>query len=273
MSPPKPYWEDRDAGLQLYHGDMREILPALGAQADLIVADPPYAETSLAWDRWPDGWLKVAAAHSNALWCFGSQRMFFDHLDEFRADWTLSQDVIGHDENHQPVHGDVNVVWEKHNGSGFARDRFKRVHEHALFWYRGPWEQRHRAVPTEKSGRRGGGEGGFKTRASAKDHTGKIAPQMWDGSDGKRLMRSVIKVRSMHGLQPINETEKPLGIVEPLIHYACPPGGLVIDPMAGSCVVLEAARLMGLRAIAVEKRESQCEAAARRLSALTLPVA
>jgi site-specific DNA-methyltransferase (adenine-specific) len=266
-----PYWSDDEAGLQLYLGDMRDVLPELGLQADLIVADPPFGETSLDWDRWPTGWLKVAAAHSNALWCFGSQRMFFDHLDEFRADWTLSQDVIGHDETGTPVHGDVNVVWEKHNGTGFAKDRFKRVHEHALFWYRGPWEAQHRAVPVEKSGRRGGGEGGLRATDTAREHTRKIAAKEWNGSDGRRLMRSVIKVRNMQGLQPINKTQKPLGIVEPLIHYACPPGGLIVDPMAGSCVVLEVARLMGLRAIAIEKRESQCEAAVRRLSALTLP--
>jgi site-specific DNA-methyltransferase (adenine-specific) len=265
MSPP-PYYQDDQ--VTLYLGDMREILPALGIHADLILADPPYAETSLEWDCWPDGWLKTAAAHSNSLWCFGSQRMFFDHLDEFRADWTLSQDVIGHTEDGRPIAGDVNVVWEKQNGSGFAKDRFKRVHEHALHWYRGPWQQQHRNVPTEKSGRRTGGDSGFKTRAS-QDHTGKIGAQMWS-RDGTRLMRSVIKVRNMHG-RAINETEKPAGIVEPLIHYACPPGGLIVDPMAGSCVVLEVARLMGYRAIGIEKRESQCEAAARRLSALTLP--
>jgi site-specific DNA-methyltransferase (adenine-specific) len=266
-----PYWEDLDTGLQLYCGDMREILPALDIQADCLIVDPPYAETRLAWDRWPTGWLKVAAAHSTSMWCFGSQRMFFDHLDEFRADWTLSQDVIAHDDG-RPVYGDVNVVWEKHNGSGFATDRFKRVHEHALHWYRGPWDSAHQAVPVEKSGRRGGGEGGMRATATAREHTGKIAARVWDGSDGTRLMRSVIKVRSMHG-RGINKTEKPLGILDPLISYGCPPGGLVVDPMAGSCSVLEAARLSGRPAIGIEVREDQCEAAARRLSALTLPAA
>lgn len=266
-----PYWEDPDTSLQLYHGDMREILPALGIQADLIIADPPFGETRLDWDTWPTGWLKTAANHASSLWCFGSQRMFFDHLEEFRADWTLSQDVIGHDEDGRPVVGDVNVVWEKHNGSGFVKDRFRRVHEHALLWYRGPWEQQHRDVPIEKSGRRGGGEGGLRATATARKHTGKIAAKTWDGSDGRRLMRSVIKVRSMHG-RALNETQKPLGIVEPLIHYSCPPGGLVLDVFAGSGTVLEAAQLMGLPAIGIEKRESQCETAARRLSALTLPV-
>ena len=268
---PTPYWEDREAGLQLYHGDMREVLPELDVHADLVIADPPYAETSLDWDRWPDGWLKTAAAHSNALWCFGSQRMFFDHLDEFKADWTLSQDVIGHDETGAPVYGDVNVVWEKHNGSGFAKDRFRRIHEHALFWYRGPWNKQHRTVPTEQ-GHDPNDKYVRRSGQAVTGHTGKIAPHNHT-RDGSRLMRSVIKVRSMQGLNPINETEKPLGIVEPLLHYACPPGGLVVDPMAGSCVTLEAARLMGLRAIAIEKREQQCEASARRLDALTLPAA
>ena len=47
-----PYWEDPDTGLQLYLGDMREILPALGLQADLVVADPPYAEAAARRPEW-----------------------------------------------------------------------------------------------------------------------------------------------------------------------------------------------------------------------------
>jgi site-specific DNA-methyltransferase (adenine-specific) len=262
-----PYWQDQDTGLALYHGDCRKILPELGLQASLVVADPPFGETSLDWDRWPTGWLKVAAQHANSLWCFGSQRMFFDHLDEFRADWTLSQDVIGHREDGRPVPGDVNVVWEKHNGTGFAKDRFKRVHEHALFWYRGPWGAQHQSTPRVPYT---GPDKHDRARTDRGEHLGKIGAQRYE-DDGTRLMRSVIKVKSVRG--GINETEKPLPLLEPLVHYACPPGGLVVDPMAGSCSVLEVARLMGLRAIAVEKRESQCEAAVRRLSNLTIPMA
>jgi site-specific DNA-methyltransferase (adenine-specific) len=68
-------------------------------------------------------------------------------------------------------------------------------------------------------------------------------------------------------------TEKPLGILDPLIRYACPPGGLVLDPFAGSGSTLDAARQSGRRAIGIEGREDYCEAAVRRLSALTLPAA
>ncbi|MFE6429320.1 DNA-methyltransferase [Streptomyces rochei] len=237
----KPYYEDDT--VQLYLGDMREILPSLAVQADLIVTDPPYAETSLAWDRWPDGWPTLAATVTRSMWCFGSMRMFLDRRDEF-ADWKLSQDVI----------------WEKHNGTGFAKDRFRRVHEHALHWYRGPWRNTSHDVPRVPS--TGGHQGGPASRSTIA-HTGTIARQQWT-DDGTRLMRSVIKVRSTHHAA-IHPTEKPLGILDPLIRYACPEGGLVVDPFTGSGSTLEAARLSGRRAVGIEAHEPYAEAAAERL--------
>ncbi|MBT2429414.1 site-specific DNA-methyltransferase [Streptomyces sp. ISL-112] len=246
-----PYWKDEEAGLYLYLGDMREVLPALNVQADLIVADPPYAETSLAWDRWPDGWPKIAAAHASSMWCFGSMRMFLDRRDDFAA-WKLSQDV----------------VWEKHNGSGFARDRFRRVHETATHWYRGDWAQVHHDAPREAYH---GSNVKTVPRRSGMQHTGDIgAYEHYIGHD--RITRSVLKAHSMHG-RAIHPTQKPLGILSPLITYACPPAGLVLDPFAGSGSTLDAARQSGRRAIGVEADERYCEAAARRLSALTLPAA
>src|SRR4051812_46740983 len=111
-----PYYVDEQ--VTLYCGDFRDLLPQVLAEhgePDLVLTDPCYGETSLAWDRWVDGWPSIMPGRS--MWCFGSMRMFLDRRDEFRdAGWKLSQDVIGQ-----------NVVWEKHNGSGFATDRFKRV--------------------------------------------------------------------------------------------------------------------------------------------------
>ncbi|MCP3820121.1 site-specific DNA-methyltransferase [Streptomyces sp. A3M-1-3] len=262
----KPYWEDNDARITLYLGDMREILPTLGLQADLIVADPPYSETSLAWDRWPDGWPQLAATVASSMWCFGSMRMFLDRRDEF-ADWKLSQDIVGHDEGGQPIWGDVNVVWEKHNGTGFQRDRFRRVHEHALHWYRGPWSGTCHDVPRVPS--TGAHTGGAKsvTRLQA-PHMGAIGVGTWV-DDGTRLMRSVIKVRSVRG-KGRHPDEKPLPILMPLIEYACPEGGLVVDPFAGSGSTLDAARQAGRRAIGIELSEKYAQAAAKRLSALVL---
>jgi site-specific DNA-methyltransferase (adenine-specific) len=227
---------------------MREVLPQLGLQADLVVADPPYGETSLAWDRWPDGWPALAATTASSMWCFGSMRMFLERRDEF-ADWRLSQDV----------------VWEKHNGSSFQNDRFKRVHEHALHWYRGDWRNQHHQVQTTPDA-----TARAVRRKHRPTHTGNIGTGAYLSEDGgPRLMRSVLQVRSMHG-RALHPTEKPLGILTPLIAYACPPGGLVLDPFAGSGSTLDAARQSGRRAVGIEADERYCEVAARRLDQLTL---
>lgn len=244
MSVPKPYFDDGQ--VCLYVGDCREVLPALGITADLVLADPPYGETSLAWDRWPEGWLDVAATVSRSLWCFGSMRMFLERAAEFSgARWRISQDVI----------------WEKQNGSGFAADRFKRVHESVTHWYRGSWATlRHEAPKTEVAWRTSP-----NTRRGQLEHTGVIGANAWS-DDGTRLARSVQPIANMWRRGAIHPTEKPVKLLDLLISYACKPGGLVVDPFAGSASTLEAARCTGRRAIGVEADERYALKAARRLS-------
>jgi site-specific DNA-methyltransferase (adenine-specific) len=248
----KPYYSDDH--VTLYHGSYVDVLPELDlAGVDAVVTDCPYGETSLEWDRWPAGWPGALAAwlpERAPLWCFGSFRMWWERRDEFTL-WKLAQDL----------------VWEKHNGSSSAADRFRRVHEQAVQFYRGPWENVYRSVVTTPD-------------AAKREVRRKRRPPQWgeigeahyiseDG--GPRLQRSVIKVRSCHG-HAINETQKPLGILTPLIEYSVPPGGLVLDPFAGSASTLVAARERGRRAIGVELREDQCEKAVERLKAAPLPL-
>lgn len=240
-----PYYADES--VTLYLGDCRDVLPTLttSGEIDCAVTDPPYGETSLSWDRWPSGWPGLVAAVTSSLWCFGSMRMFLEQRDEFRA-WRFAQDV----------------VWEKPNGSMFAVDRFKRVHEVATHWYRGPWAQVMHDVPREAY--YGPAKHVPQRKEGKQRHTGVIGDSAYT-DDGTRMLRSVLRVRNMHH-RAQHPTEKPTGILDPLIAYSCPPGGTVLDPFAGSGSTLDAARCSGRRAVGIEKSEAYCEVIASRLS-------
>ena len=249
----KSYFETD--GVTLYHGDMREVLPALGGRADLVCTDPPYGETNLAWDRWVDGWPALAAAAGSSMWCFGSFRMYQKHGSEF-ADWKFSQDV----------------VWEKHNGSGMHADRFRRVHELVVHWYRGAWGECYKHPPTvrlpdvdprsRRAPRPARRPAQFGTQTPGRDDDYR--------DDGTRLIRSVFRAKQIQGGGP---TQKPVGILAALIEYACPPGGLVLDLFGGRGSTAVAARQLGRRATLIEADERECEHAARRLAQGSLDLA
>jgi site-specific DNA-methyltransferase (adenine-specific) len=235
----KPYYEQD--GITIYHGDCRDVMPNLD-RCDVAIVDPPYGETSLAWDRPVEDW--QIDLPTDQMWCFGSLRSF---LANRLPDWSLIQDV----------------VWEKHNGSNFNADRFRRVHELVTHWRRShvKWKELyHEPQTTADATRRS------ICRKEPPPQTGKIKSSTYTSVDGgPRLMRSVLQVRSCHG-EAVHPTQKPLGILSPLIRYSCPPGGLVLDPFCGSGSALEAARLSGCRAIGIEVDEEFCEVAARRLA-------
>lgn len=67
MSELTPYYEA--AGIQIYRGDARDVLPALDA-ADLIATDPPYGVEyrEQAWDKEiPEWWLGLACRHAKVV--------------------------------------------------------------------------------------------------------------------------------------------------------------------------------------------------------------
>jgi site-specific DNA-methyltransferase (adenine-specific) len=235
--------------LDILTGDCREVLKGFADETfDCIVTDPPYGETSLAWDRWQDGWPTAARRvlkKTGSMWVFGSFRMFFDHVDEFRG-WRQAQDI----------------VWEKHNGSGFAADRFKRVHECAVQFYRddASWDGVYKLPQfTNDAVARS------VTRRSTPTHTGKIGKSSYKSYDGGvRLQRSVIYCRSEHG-RADHPTQKPIGIVEPLLLYSCPVGGTVLDCFAGSGTTGLVAKRYGMNAVLIEGKAEFVDIIHRRI--------
>ena len=232
-----PYYES--GGIAIYHADCREILHALPVP-DCVITDPPYGATKYDWDTPVEDW--APSLKGNSLWSFGNLRFFLEHPF---SGWTYAQEII----------------WRKHNGSNFHNDRFRRVHELIVHFYRGPWA----AVWKEPVYRRDAKARRVRRRRRP-PHMGDIGESSYASDDGgRRLELSVIDVPSCHG-RAEHPTQKPEGIIGPLIHYSVRPGGLVLDPFAGSGATLLAAREMGRYAIGIEIEEKYCELAARRLS-------
>lgn len=251
-----PYYQ-RD-GVALYHCRHEELAASLQPESvDAIVTDPPYAETSLDWDVWPAGWpglVRPLLKRTGSMWCFGSFRMWWEKRDEFvQAGWRVAEDV----------------VWKKQNGSGFATDRFRRVHEQPVHFYRdnSSWKDVFHEVPVTMDAK-----ARKVTRRAQPAHLGKVRASTYETEDGgPRLMTSVLEARNCHGYA-VNETQKPVELVEPLVRNACPRGGLVVDFFAGSGSTALACLATGRRFVGCDVREAQCEAAARALSQM-LPLA
>ncbi|WP_431860065.1 DNA-methyltransferase [Azospirillum sp.] len=222
--------------VRIITGDCRRVMPAEGP-FDMILADPPYGDTSLDWDKLVAGW-EVAARENlkptGSLWVFGSMRFFLKMGPVFEA---------------AGLHMAQDVVWEKHNGSNMHNDRFRRVHEHAVQFYRADveWEAVYNEVQTtaDETPR-------TVRRKKRPPHNGGDAESVYVSEDGgPKLMRSVIYMRSMHG-RAIHRTQKPDALLEILVRTSCPPGGLVGDFFAGSGAGGKACQMAGRNYVGAE---------------------
>ncbi len=239
-----PYYAED--GISIYLGDCREILPQLQCCVDAVITDPWYGDTSLDGDKIVRGWLDLIEPFTCNVWCFGSFRMFMEMARLGEASrWTLAQEI----------------VWEKQNGSGFHADRFKRVHELAVQWYRGEWASIFKCpVTTSDATAR------TVRRKQRPPHTGHIEAGAYTSEDGgPRLMRSVIYAANCHGYAD-HPTQKPVEIIRPLLNYSVHAGGTVLDPFCGAGSTLVAAKSLGMKGIGIELQECHAESAARRLS-------
>lgn len=242
--------------IRVIPGDCRTDLQQHGP-FDMLVADPPYGETSLDWDKRCEGWLDTAVSllkPNGSIWIFGSMRLF---------------QSIGFDLKMVGLKFAQDIVWEKHNGSGFHADRFKRVHEHACQYYlaSAPWASVYNDVQTTPDAI----QRSVKRKKGRPAHMGNIEQAAYHSEDGGPLiMRSVIYMRSMHG-RAIHPTEKPSDLLEILVRTSCPPAGIVGDLFAGSGAAGEAAMRAGRRYAGCEiDADMACKANDRLASILPL---
>ena len=237
--------------VQIITADCREALPLMAAESfDCAITDPPYEETSLQWDSSVDGWIpalaRVLKPHAS-IWVFGSFRsLSYLVVPEMKEHgWKYAQDR----------------VWKKQNGTGFANDRFRRIHEIAVQFYRGAWADVYKLPQYTNDAR-----AKVVRRKSRPTHTGHINAGHYVSVDGgPRLVTSVAEVRNEHG-RAIHPTQKPVELLLPLVRYSCPPEGTLIDCFSGSAATGIAARIAGVSAVLIEKDAEMAARSRRRLA-------
>lgn len=241
-----------DAGSTVIHADCMAALAEMPpASVDCIVVDPPYGEITRLWDKPVQGWPRLAARvlkPSGSMWLFCSARSLLCIAPEM-AEWEFVQDI----------------VWEKHNGSGLHNDRFRRVHELVTHWrLKGSrWSGVFKSAPTvpapdlRPTRRHKRPPSHWRLKPQEEEH--------FASPDGcKRLKRSVLKVRSMHG-RATHPTEKPEDLLDHLLAYSCPVGGVVLDPFAGSGSTGASAKRLGMSFIGIESDAHHHATAVARL--------
>lgn len=246
-----------DPLVAVHEGKADELLRDLPPESiDCVIADPPYGVTNFKWDQWPgEMWItqarRVLKPHGT-LWVFGSMRTFMKYAYAFDRGWRTAQEI----------------VWEKQNGTNFHNDRFRRVHEIVVQFY--PKGRKWAEIYTDPQ---------FTQDATRRTIRKKPRPSQWLGrtakvstyiseDGGPRMMRSVIRMRNEHG-RSLHPTQKPISLVQHLVRYSCPPGGIVLDPFAGSGTTGLAALNEGRRAVLIEQEAEFAEIARRRIREIT----
>lgn len=248
----KPYYEH--AGITIYHGDCREILPSL-PKVDLVFTSPPY---NLGGSPWPHlgHWKPGDSAGGKSKWRNGSDGSggvtYASHADDMpHEEYVLWQQYIVASlyerlaeagaifYNHKPrvIGGrlwlplELNpglplrqiIVWARAGGMNFNPTAYVPTHEWIMVI----------AKPD------------FRLR----DKSASGAGDVW---------RVAQRADTEH------PAPFPIGL--PLLALETTNPGSVLDPFCGTGTTLQAAKKLGRRAIGIEIEEKYAEIAAKRLA-------
>lgn len=220
----KPYYEH--AGIIIYNGDCREILPTLGPM-DLVLTDPPYGISyKTAWRSRADP-LRVGVSNDK-------------NLDVVSDTWPIIMDRLKDDSHWYAFASPRRIVEAAIIFTGF---------KHIIAWDKGD------------RGTVGDLECGFGEAWEAIFYGMKGRRPL----TGPRP-RTVIRYDWSGAIDPQHPTVKPVPLLGRLIEMSTIVGDSVLDPFMGSGTTLRAAKDLGRRAIGIEIEERYCEIAAKRLA-------
>lgn len=243
----RPYYQD-DA-VTLWLGDCRAILPTL-EPVDHVITDPPYAISE------------------QGLWHVGRPGKGKRRFDFFPADtdWSeMTKTVLDAALATMPLQSDRGVAywWCGHREFGPLVQLYEANGWKTRFMV---WAKAAPSPPPPGAGWPSGAELCVHAFRDGRtwNHTGTYPPP-----------NNVVTCDSFRHGQPgkvEHPTQKPDGVIVPLVIASSRPGDVILDPFAGSGTTLVVGKRLGRKAIGIEINEAYCEIAAKRLSQGALPL-
>lgn len=236
-----PYYQDE--AVTIYHGDCREILPDV--DADAVVTDPPYGMNHYRSDRnmlTTDLLLELIKKGPAAVFgyperlvalCVGAQV----RPDEWVTWWPTNAAIKAF--NLAGLLNEVECV------AIFGKHRFSTL----------------RSARSARSARllekyeRAGIPSGRQALSDGEPASRRLSDVWTDAAPG-------LAFQSHRRLHP---NEKPIQVCLRLVEGLSSPGETILDPFMGSGTTLRAAKDLGRKAIGIEIEERYCEIAARRM--------
>lgn len=244
-----PYFEDAKAGIVIYHGDCRELLPQLGSVSH-VITDPPYSEYVHSRSRRGgssapplDGAGRKPPASFNRVKEFG-----FESLDPATLE-LCAKEFCRLCQRWCLAFSDV-------ESSSMWRDALT---DYGMDYVRtGAWVKLG-ATPQFTGDRPAAG---FEAITICHPK----GKKRWNGG-GRHGLWSYPIVLNRGGKNPrLHTTQKPLKLMAALISDFTNQGDTILDAFMGSGTTLRAAKDLGRKAIGIEREEQYCETAALRLS-------
>lgn len=213
----------------IYTGDCLSVLPTLhGESVDAVITDPPYGM------NYQSAWRTDSSARKPKI--ANDERPFIWWLhDAFRVTRTGGALICFCEWRHQEVFRTAIQT------AGFTV-------KSQIIWDR-EWH----------------GMGDLKAAFAPQHDVIWFAVKGSFSFPGKRP-RSVVRCQRIAAEDLVHPTEKPIELMRQLVRAVTPPGGVVLDPFAGSGSTGAAAVLEGMRFIGIERDDAYAELAKSRIA-------